>query len=245
MMRMASYRLDRLLRAAHNPRCDGADSHTSLAQGLREVFDERADGGACLNWLVRGAGLLIRSGWVVCVFGGRQRHRRGGSACSRATVGMTVMVGALSWGLPTIAAAQTATNPFGSLSEKVDWSGDNATQNQSSVGQLIDAGRTALAAGDAQAASQQFSAALKQAPDDPALLNNLATARAMLGDTGGALQLLRRAVVIAPDREDIRANLRTLSDWMQRQTPGLVDENGADADRALSRQGVTSGVQPW
>jgi tetratricopeptide (TPR) repeat protein len=156
-----------------------------------------------------------------------------------------IIVGALGLVLPGVAIAQSSSNPFGSLSNKVDWSGDDATPNQSSVGQLIDAGRTALAAGDAQAASQAFGAALKQAPNDPALLNNLATARAMLGDTGGALQLLRRAVVIAPEREDIRANLRILSDWMQRQTPGLVDENGADADRALSRQGVTSGVQPW
>jgi Tfp pilus assembly protein PilF len=147
--------------------------------------------------------------------------------------------------LPALSYAQAPANPFGTLAVPVDWSGDDTTQGQSSVGQLIDAGRTALAAGDAQAASNQFSAALKQAPDDPALLNNLATARAMLGDTGGALQLLRRAVAIAPDREDIRANLRILTDWMQRQTPGLTDDNGADADRAISRQGVTSGVQPW
>lgn len=159
-----------------------------------------------------------------------------------------VTAGALCGGVAHVAHdafAQTQGNPFGSLAARVDWSGDDATQSQSPVGQLIDAGRNALAAGDAQAAAQNFNAALKQAPDDPALLNNLATARAMLGDTGGALQLLRRAVAIAPDREDIRANLRVLSGWMQRQTPGLDDANAADADRALGRQGVTSGVQPW
>lgn len=163
-------------------------------------------------------------------------------AIVRVATGLVVVTGLVS---ANLAHAQAPRNTYDSLVTRVDWSGNDATQNQSSVGQLIDAGRTALAAGDAQAASDQFNAALKQAPDDPALLNNLATARAMLGDSGGALQLLRRAVAIAPEREDIRANLRILTDWMQRQTPGLTDENGADADRAISRQGVTSGVQPW
>ncbi|CAM2157190.1 conserved protein of unknown function [Pararobbsia alpina] len=163
-------------------------------------------------------------------------------AIVRVATGLVVVTGLVS---SNLVHAQAPRNTYDSLVTKVDWSGNDATQNQSSVGQLIDAGRTALAAGDAQAASDQFNAALKQAPDDPALLNNLATARAMLGDSGGALQLLRRAVAIAPEREDIRANLRILTDWMQRQTPGLTDENGADADRAISRQGVTSGVQPW
>ncbi|WP_158602054.1 tetratricopeptide repeat protein [Pararobbsia silviterrae] len=144
-----------------------------------------------------------------------------------------------------VADAQTPTADADARLTEVPWGGNDAPSDQSAVGQLIDAGRAALAAGDAQAAAQRFSAALRQAPDDPALLNNLATARAMLGDTDGALQLLRRAVAIAPDRTDIRNNLRTLTDWMQRQTPGLFDDNAVDGDRASGRQGVTSGVQPW
>ena len=157
-------------------------------------------------------------------------------ACACACVG---------WGAISAAHAQSSVQPFENLTQKVQWSGDDATPNQSSVGQLIDAGRNALAAGDAQTAAQDFTAALKQAPNDPALLNNLATARAMLGDNSGALQLLRRAVAIAPDREDIRNNLRILTEWMQKQTPGLDNENGPDGDRAFGRQGVTSDVQPW
>jgi Tfp pilus assembly protein PilF len=158
---------------------------------------------------------------------------------------ISIACACVGWGAVSTAHAQTSVQPFENLSLKVQWSGDDATPNQSSVGQLIDAGRNALAAGDAQTAAQDFTAALKQAPNDPALLNNLATARAMLGDNSGALQLLKRAVAIAPDREDIRNNLRILTEWMQKQTPGLDDENGPDGDRAFGRQGVTSGVQPW
>ncbi len=111
---------------------------------------------------------------------------------------------------------------------RVDWAdgsqdGDADSTSQSSVGQLTDAGRTALAAGDSAGAARQFTAALRQAPDDPALLNNLATARAMLGDIGGALELLRRAVTLAPGRDDIRANLRILSEWNRRRTPISTD----------------------
>jgi tetratricopeptide (TPR) repeat protein len=117
--------------------------------------------------------------------------------------------------------------------------------SRSPVGQLIEDGRTALAAGDPQSAAQYFTTALRQAPNDPALLNNLATARALLGDTGGALELLRRAVVLAPGRDDIRANLQVLSKWSNRRAFESMRTGMDDAEIDGDQQGVTSVMQPW
>jgi tetratricopeptide (TPR) repeat protein len=147
-----------------------------------------------------------------------------------------------------------APEPFGSsglasaaaAGKSTAWGEDEQDDagSRSPVGQLIEDGRTALAAGDPQSAAQHFTTALRQAPDDPALLNNLATARALLGDTGGALELLRRAVVLAPAREDIRANLQVLSEWSNRRAFESLGAGMDDAKSDGDRHGVTSVVQP-
>jgi tetratricopeptide (TPR) repeat protein len=166
-------------------------------------------------------------------------------------------------GLPIVPNVHAqSVDPFGSsglatpaaVGKSTAWDEPDDAGPRSPVGQLIEDGRTALAAGDPQSAAQRFTAALRQAPDDPALLNNLATARALLGDTGGALELLRRAVVLAPARADIRANLQVLSEWSNRrafESMGAgIDDAGAAAGRSQQeidgdRHGVTSVMQPW
>ncbi len=75
-------------------------------------------------------------------------------------------------------------------------------------------GRAYLAEGDNAAAVRSYSQALDLNPFDPVAHNNLAVAKAAQGDYQGAMDLLQRAVKLAPQRADIRDNLNRLRDWM-------------------------------
>jgi Flp pilus assembly protein TadD len=99
----------------------------------------------------------------------------------------------------------------------------------SQVATLVAAGRAAMAAGDARGATQRFASALALVPNDAALMNNLAAARAADGDSDAALALLRRAVALAPERADIRANLNALIAWRHRQWSPSDEGNTAPA----------------
>lgn len=75
-------------------------------------------------------------------------------------------------------------------------------------------GRAYLAEGDNAAAVRSYSDALDLNPFDPVAHNNLAVAKAAQGDYQAAMDLLQRAVKLAPKRADIRNNLYRLRDWM-------------------------------
>lgn len=77
-------------------------------------------------------------------------------------------------------------------------------------------GRAYLAEGDNAAAVRSYNAALQLNPFDPVAHNNLAVAKAAQGDYQSAMDLLQRAVQLAPKRADIRDNLDRLRDWMSR-----------------------------
>ena len=77
-------------------------------------------------------------------------------------------------------------------------------------------GRAYLAEGDNAAAVRSYSQALDLNPFDPVAHNNLAVAKAAQGDYQTALDLLQRAVQLAPKRADIRDNLYRLRTWMAR-----------------------------
>jgi tetratricopeptide (TPR) repeat protein len=77
-------------------------------------------------------------------------------------------------------------------------------------------GRAYLAEGDSAAAVQSYGELVRQNPFDPVALNNLATAKAAAGDYQAALDLLTRAVRLAPQRADIRDNLKQLQAWQQK-----------------------------
>lgn len=93
-------------------------------------------------------------------------------------------------------------------------------------------GRAYLAEGEHQAATQSFNEALKINPFDPVLLNNLAVARAAQGDYQSALDLLQRAVRLAPRRSDIASNLRQLQGWLEAYgRPMNADPSGVSGSR--------------
>ena len=75
-------------------------------------------------------------------------------------------------------------------------------------------GRAYLAEGDNAAAVLSYNAAVQLNPFDPVAHNNLAVAKAAQGDYQGAMDMLQRAVQLAPKRADIRDNLYRLRDWM-------------------------------
>jgi tetratricopeptide (TPR) repeat protein len=81
---------------------------------------------------------------------------------------------------------------------------------------MMQYGRAYLAEGDNVAAVQSFTDLLKQNPFDPVALNNLAVAKAAIGDYRAALDLLKRAERLAPNRQDIRENLSSLQSWMEK-----------------------------
>lgn len=65
-------------------------------------------------------------------------------------------------------------------------------------------GTALAAAGDQKAAQQQFTEALKQAPNNPVVLNNLALSMALEGRRGEAEEMLRRAAGSQPKADDKR-----------------------------------------
>lgn len=75
-------------------------------------------------------------------------------------------------------------------------------------------GRAYLAEGDNAAAARSYREVLNFNPFDPVAHNNLAVAQAAQGDYQTALDLLQRAVQLAPKRADIRENLHRLRAWM-------------------------------
>ena len=95
--------------------------------------------------------------------------------------------------------------------------------------------REQFAEGEHAAAAAEWEARLEVNPFDPADLNNLAVAKAAQGDYQSARELLQRAVRLAPDREDIAANLARLTDWMDRQRDGIAP---AGAHPALREPGA-------
>lgn len=94
-----------------------------------------------------------------------------------------------------------------------------------------DTARQQFSQGQHAAAAAQWAARLEVNPFDPADLNNLAVAKAANGDYQSARELLQRAVRLAPEREDIAANLARLADWMDRQRDGIAPPSGHPALR--------------
>lgn len=92
-------------------------------------------------------------------------------------------------------------------------------------------GRAYMAEGDHAAAAQSYSEALKINPFDPVAHNNLAVAKAAQGDYQTAMDLLVRAVKLAPKRQDIRDNLNRMQSWMSQ-------------DNSVHRQQVAVPVRP-
>jgi Flp pilus assembly protein TadD len=76
--------------------------------------------------------------------------------------------------------------------------GSRDWQTHSALGAALAAG------GDHKAAQRQFDEALKQAPDNPVVLNNLALSMALEGRRGEAEQMLRRAARKQPKAGDVR-----------------------------------------
>lgn len=72
-----------------------------------------------------------------------------------------------------------------------------------------------------------------QHPYQPEALNRLALVLAARGDTGKARLLFERALRIAPDREDIRANLRRLDAGVTRVAPAPSGQTAASGGVAL------------
>jgi tetratricopeptide (TPR) repeat protein len=73
--------------------------------------------------------------------------------------------------------------------------------------------RSYFAEAEYASAAKSFEELLKIFPADPVVMNNLAVSKAANGEYQAALELLNRAVKIAPYRTDIQDNLHHLLDW--------------------------------
>lgn len=80
-------------------------------------------------------------------------------------------------------------------------------------------GRDQLARGEVEQAVVSFDEAKRINPFDPVALNNLAVVKAAHGDYLTALDLLRRAVGLAPHRRDIADNYERLRAWTDSHGP--------------------------
>jgi Flp pilus assembly protein TadD len=124
---------------------------------------------------------------------------------------------------PTPSRAQAPADGAAAAAGPVAAAGSNAGQDPQQVlaAEQIDAyteaGRQRLASGDARGALEQFNAASRLAPNDAALVNNVAAAQAAAGNIAEALALLHHALDIDPQRSDIRANLIRLQAWASRR----------------------------
>jgi tetratricopeptide (TPR) repeat protein len=87
---------------------------------------------------------------------------------------------------------------------------------QSQPADLQQFGRAYIAEGDSAAAIKSYGELVRQNPFDPVALNNMAIAKASAGDYQAALELLNRANRLAPQRVDIRENLKQLQTWLQK-----------------------------
>jgi tetratricopeptide (TPR) repeat protein len=112
-------------------------------------------------------------------------------------------------------------------------------------------GRAYIAEGDSAAAIQSYGELVRQNPFDPVALNNMAIAKASAGDYQAALELLNRANRIAPQRADIRENLKQLQTWLQKnhsvtlntETKSARNRNNP-ANNAANNPGSTVSVLP-
>lgn len=104
-------------------------------------------------------------------------------------------------------------------------------------------GRAWLAEGDSQAAVQSYGELVRQNPFDPVALNNMAVAKAAVGDYQTALEMLTRATKLAPQRLDIRDNLNQLQTWLQ-QNHSINLASKLPAPRAGSASAATIWPEP-
>lgn len=82
-------------------------------------------------------------------------------------------------------------------------------------------GRVLMSEGETSAASKKFAEAARINPFDASALNNQAVAYAAQGENEKALNLLERAVKLAPNRNDIAANLSEMRNWVARYAPQI------------------------
>lgn len=112
-----------------------------------------------------------------------------------------------------------------------------------------------LSAGMAAAAPAELEAARAwywQHPYQPEAINRLALQLLKMGDADSAAVLLERALRIAPDREDIRANLLRLKSGSRQvadspwQEPGAAESAAANVPASASPQAGQDGLPaPW
>ncbi|MGI4816321.1 MAG: tetratricopeptide repeat protein [Janthinobacterium lividum] len=108
----------------------------------------------------------------------------------------------------------------------------------------LESGRQLMASGDPAQAAERFQMAVDADPNDPVALNNLAIARANLGDYRAAYELLRRASALAPQRADIAANRDRLGSWLNSRSNIVLSHAGTDADAPVPDSAASAEVPP-
>jgi predicted O-linked N-acetylglucosamine transferase (SPINDLY family) len=84
---------------------------------------------------------------------------------------------------------------------------------------------------DLDGAAEAFQHALRIEPNNTIPLNNLAVIHKELGETGPAIQLLRRCVELQPDSKEIRSNLILIMHYDPATTDGAMAEQHAEWNR--------------
>ena len=84
---------------------------------------------------------------------------------------------------------------------------------------------------DLDGAAEAFQHALRIEPNNTIPLNNLAVIHKELGETGPAIQLLRRCVELQPDSKEIRSNLILIMHYDPATTDGAMMEQHAEWNR--------------
>lgn len=84
---------------------------------------------------------------------------------------------------------------------------------------------------DLDGAAEAFQHALRIEPNNTIPLNNLAVIHKELGETGPAIQLLRRCVELQPDAKEIRSNLILIMHYDPATTGGAIAEQHAEWNR--------------
>ena len=84
---------------------------------------------------------------------------------------------------------------------------------------------------DLDGAAEAFQHALRIEPNNTIPLNNLAVIHKELGETGPAIQLLRRCVELQPDSKEIRSNLILIMHYDPATTDGAIAEQHAEWNR--------------
>lgn len=99
---------------------------------------------------------------------------------------------------------------------------------------LVMRGGIAFRGRDYETAASLWTRALAQRPDDPTILNNLAQARAELGDASGAIDLIRRAIAAR------RAGTEPVPETWYRQWVSLAHNGGLAAERATAAHALVA-----